>query len=111
MMLSSSVLFRFQFCSSPTLNSTWPLGPDHESSIDMEYKYNVNDNFFSILCEKKVNDNFCPSLNSIWPLGPGHTSSMDITCKNNVNDNFSSTLSSRSRVNVKTILIIILLLL
>ncbi len=41
-----------------TLNNTRPLGPGHKSSMDMICKYNVNDNFFSISCEKKVNNNF-----------------------------------------------------
>ncbi len=79
MMLSLWVLFQLQFCFSSTLNSIRPPESGHESSMDMTYKHNVNDNFLSISCEKKVNDNFCHTLNSTRPLGPGHVSSMDIT--------------------------------
>ncbi len=88
MILLSSVLFRFQFCSFSTLNNTQPPEPGHENSIDMTYKHNINENLFSISYEKKDNDNFYPILNSTWPPGPGHTSCMDMICKNNVNDNF-----------------------
>ncbi len=47
--------------------------------MDLTSKYNVNDNFLSISCEKKVNDNLCLTLNITRPPGPGHTSSMDMT--------------------------------
>ncbi len=102
MMLLSTVVFQFQFCSSPTLNSIWPPEPGYENSMDMTC------NFFSISYKKKGNDNFCPTLKSIQLLGPGHTSSIDMICKNNVNNNFSSTLSFQGQVYVKTTLMIIL---
>ncbi len=47
--------------------------------MDMTSKHNVNDNFLSISCERKVNVNFYPTLNSTWPPGPSHVSSMDMT--------------------------------
>ena len=34
-----------QLFSFSTLNSTWLLGPGHESYMDMTYKHNFNDNF------------------------------------------------------------------
>ncbi len=67
MMLSLQVLLQIQFCPSSILNSIWPLRLGHESLIDMTYKHNINDNFLSISCEKKVNDNFCSTLNSTRP--------------------------------------------
>ncbi len=111
MMLLLQMLLQLQFCSFSTPNSTRPPKLGHESSMDMTYKYNVNNNFLFISCEKKVNDNFCPTLNSTRPLGPDYASSIDMTmvliifsyfedlkAGNMKNDDFSLIPGSRGRV-------------
>lgn len=37
-----------------TLNNIWLLGPDHKNFMNMVCKYNINDNFFPILYEKRL---------------------------------------------------------
>ncbi len=69
----SWVLFQFQFCFSPTLNSIWPPELSHKSFIDIRLIMI----FFPILNstmigEKNINNNFSLTLNSIQPPGLGH---------------------------------------